>query len=288
MIPDWQTTFVYFSRLFSNRHRVLWKQLTEILRGHSVPFGLLNKTRDIWARDYCPIQVQGKRFVKFRYCPDYLRGRYERLITHDDVCKQVENLGKFQKPEIILDGGNVVSGKNKAILTDKVYRENPKWKPGRLRSTLAELLHVDQCIMIPKEPGDPIGHSDGVVRFLKEDLVVVNDYSKVDPAYGKQLCAALAKHGLRIEIVPHFREDRSEDGIPSATGNYINFLRIGNLIVVPAYGSLEDQKACKTLERLCPKATVIPLECVKLSRKGGVLNCVAWTILAKNEVEADK
>ena len=199
MIPDWQTTFVYFSRLFPNRHRALWKQLTEILRGHGVPFGLLDKTHDIWARDYCPIQVQGKRFVKFCYRPDYLRGRYECLITHDDVCKQVENLGKFQNPEIILDGGNVVGGKSKAILTDKVYRENPTWKPGRLRSTLAELLHVAQCIMIPQEPGDPVGHSDGVVRFLKEDLVVVNDYSKVDPAYGKELCAALAKHGLRIE-----------------------------------------------------------------------------------------
>jgi agmatine deiminase len=241
----------------------------------------LDTTRDIWARDYCPIQVQAKRFVKFRYCPDYLRGRYECLITHDDVCKQVEDLGDFQNPEIVLDGGNVVAGSNNAILTDKVFRENPKWQPRRLQSTLAELLQVDQCIMIPQEPGDHVGHSDGVVRFLKNDLVVISDYSKVDPSYGRRLCAALAKHGLRIETLPHFREDRSEDGIPSAKGNYINYLRIGNLIVVPAYGSPEDDKACKTLERLCPKATVIPLECVKLSRKGGVLNCVSWTVRSK-------
>jgi agmatine deiminase len=280
MIPDWQSNFVYFSRLFSSRHRALWKQLAEILREHGIPFGLLAKTRDIWARDYCPVQVQSKRFVKFRYCPDYLRGRHACLITHDDVYKQVEDLGEFQTPEIILDGGNVVGGTNKAILTDKVFQENPKWKPRRLQSKLAELLQVDQCIMIPREPGDPIGHSDGVVRFLKKDLVVVNDYSKVDPAYGRRLYAALSKHGLRTEMLPHFREDRAEDGIPSAMGNYVNFLRIGKLIVVPAYGRPEDGKACKTLARLCPKATVVPLECVKLSRKGGVLNCVAWTILA--------
>jgi agmatine deiminase len=281
MIPDWKTNSVFFSRLFPQRHRALWKQLTEILREHGVPFALLAKTCDVWARDYCPIQVQGKRFVKFRYCPDYLQGRYERLITHDDVCKQMEDLGNIQNPEIILDGGNVVSSRSKAILTDKVFRENPNWKQNRLRSKLAELLQVDQCVMIPQETGDTIGHSDGVVRFLKENLVVVNDYSKVDPAYGRRLRTALAKHGLEIKTLPHFREDRSEDGIPSALGNYINFLRVGNLIVVPAYGKPEDEKACRTLERLCPKATVIPLNCVKLSRKGGVLNCVTWTIRSK-------
>ena len=124
-----------------------------------------------------------------------------------------------------------------------------------------------------------------MVRFLKKDLVVVNDYSTVDPSYGRRLCAVLTKYGLRIEILPHFREDRLEDGIPSAKGDYINFLRIGNLIVVPAYGSPEDAVACKTLERLCPKATVVPLDCVKLSRKGGVLNCVAWTILTPRMME---
>lgn len=278
MIPDWQTNTVYFSKLFPRRHRALWKRLTEILREHAVPFGLLEKTKDIWARDYSPIQVQGRRFVKFGYEPDYLRGRVESLITRENMCDQLRIPKIIENSEINLDGGNVVGGKKKAILTEKVYRENPSWKPGRLKSALAKLLQVDRCIMVPEEPGDPIGHSDGVVRFLNENLVVVNDYSKTDPAYGKRLCAALSKYGLTVETIPYFREDRSEDGIPSARGNYVNFLRIGNLIVMPAYGNRTDDEACKAMERLCPKASVVPLNCVNLSRKGGVLNCVAWTM----------
>ena len=61
----------------------------------------------------------------------------------------------------------------------------------KLRTRLAEAFKVDHCILIPKETGDAIGHSDGVVRFIEEDLVVVNDYSKVDPTYGERLCRIL-------------------------------------------------------------------------------------------------
>ena len=105
--------------------------------------------------------------------------------------EQVADLGEFQNPGIILDGGNVVGGTTIAVLTDKAYRENHEVERCSLRSKLTELLGVNQCIMIPCEPGDTIGHSDGVVRFLDENLVVVNDYSKVDPSYGRRLCQPL-------------------------------------------------------------------------------------------------
>ena len=40
-------------------------------------------------------------------------------------------------------------------------------------------------------------------------------------------------------------------------------------------------EACKTLERLCPKATVVPVVCKDLARAGGVLNCIAYTVRAR-------
>jgi agmatine/peptidylarginine deiminase len=172
----------------------------------------------------------------------------------------------------------VVTAENRVILTTKIYRENPRYERFQLWLKLSELFQVDRCLVIPREGGDKIGHSDGVVRFLNEDMVVVNDYSRVDPAYGKRLRGVLAKEGLRIEKLPHFREDWVEDGIPSAVGNYVNFLRIGNLIVVPAYGTRQDDRACRILERLCPRAAVVPLLCKDLARAGGVLNCVVYTV----------
>jgi hypothetical protein len=36
------------------------------------------------------------------------------------------------------------------------------------------------------------------------------------------------------------------------------------------------------------RATVIPLECVKLGRKGGVASCATWAILAKGGVDGSR
>ena len=281
MIPDWETNRVYVSGLLPGRYPKLWQQLSKILRKHHVPASLIDGTRDVWARDYCPIQIGPRQFIKFRYCPDYLKNGCEHLVTPGTVCRHFQDLGTCRRSNIILDGGNVVVSKRRVVLTEKLYRENPQYERFRLRSKLTKCFEVDHCIVVPKEPGDVIGHSDGLLRFLEEGLVIVNDYSRVDPAYGKRLRGILAKEGLRIEKIAHFREDRAEDGISSAVGNYVNFLRIGNLIVVPAYKAPQDDRACKTLERLCPHATVVPLLCKDLARAGGVLNCIGYTVRAR-------
>jgi agmatine deiminase len=82
---------------------------------------------------------------------------------------------------------------------------------------------------------------------------------------------------LAVERLPYFWTDEKRDNIPSAVGNYLNFLWIGRLMVVPAYGVLQDDLACRTLEKLLPATRVVPLRCEDLARDGGVLNCVAWT-----------
>ena len=66
---------MFFSRLLPERHSTLWKQLKGIFCKFHIPVGLIEGTRDIWARDYCPVQVGPRRSVKFRYFPDYLHGQ---------------------------------------------------------------------------------------------------------------------------------------------------------------------------------------------------------------------
>jgi agmatine deiminase len=279
MIPDWETNCCYLSRLLPGRHPALCRQLTDVLGTHGIPVRFLDGTRDIWARDYCPIQVSPDRFVKFRYFPDYLRGTHEDVVTDDDtICRQMGELGHCHRSDIILDGGNVVGTPRTALVTDKVYRENAGRQRGQLRRDLREALGVTECLLIPREPYDRIGHADGVVRFLSAGLVVMGNYSRVDPGYGRRLRQVLQRAGLAVAELPLFHERESHGGIPSAVGNYVNFLRIGRLIIVPAYGVAEDDQACGTVEQLCPGVRVVPLACSELAREGGVLNCITWTI----------
>src|SRR5437870_4103876 len=117
-----------------------------------------------------------KTLVKFRYEPNYLRDDPE-LKTGDDVLESLRDLASCNRSSITLDGGNVIGSKTKAILTDKIFRENPGWLRHNLQAKLRKLLHVDQLIVVPREPFDPIGHADAMVRFVDEKTVLVNDYS---------------------------------------------------------------------------------------------------------------
>lgn len=280
MIPDWETNVVYFSEILCARHPGLWQRLTDILREHHVAIRILHDTSDIWARDYCPVQLRQRMLLQLRYNPDYLRG-YESLITvrralHDQVVK----LGRVRNSPIVFDGGNVVAAKHRIIVTDKIFPENPIVPQKSLLTQLKLLFRVDQIIVIPREPYDVIGHVDGVVRFLDESIVVVNDYSKTFPSYAKRLVSILKKHGLRVMQLPYFTEGKSYDGIPSAVGSYVNFLRVSDLVILPAFGKDQDRVARTFLKRLCPRLKIVSVPSRALGREGGLLNCIAWTVRA--------
>jgi len=278
MIADWQTNSVFFSDLLLGRHPSIWQALEALLHRYGIPVSLVAGCKDIWVRDFLPVQIGQNRFVKFAYEPDYLRG-YEHLTTGNDVLEHLPDLGQCTMSDLLVDGGNVVASKDTVVLTDKVFRENPGRSPAEVMAALHDLLEVEMVVIIPTDPDDEIGHSDGVVRFLDGRTVAINDYQAVNPRYGKKLAAVLEGHGLECVSLPYFVEDHQQDGISSAAGNYANFLRIGDLVILPAYDVASDEVAARRLEQALPGSTIASVPCLKLAREGGVLNCVSWTVL---------
>ncbi|OWK34128.1 agmatine deiminase family protein [Fimbriiglobus ruber] len=274
MIPDWEANGVFLADLFRVRHPALFEQLHSILVSHGVEVRLLDHVQDLWARDYSPIQIGPGEFVQFRYAPDYLEGHPE-LRTGREVAGQFHELGECRHSEINLDGGNVVTSRTKAIVTDKIYRENPNWERDKLRDELCRTLQVEELIVIPKEPYEPIGHADAMIRFLSEEAVIVNEYAEVDPAFGNRLVKVLCRHGLTIEYLPYYPEKKTLAGIPSAVGNYTNFLRTKKVLVAPVYGTHHDEIALRKLASVFPDLPILPLDCTELAREGGILNCVS-------------
>lgn len=226
-----------------------------------------------------PVQLDESRYCQFVYRPDYLRG-YEHLITPPDK-RLLPFMDECRKEPIVLDGGNVVASRTKVILTDKIYKENPTIERPVLRERLEQIFHA-KCIFIPKQAGDDVGHSDGVVRFVSEHRVLINDYSSVDPAYAAKLRTLLKKNRLEIEVLPMFEEDerRHRGDLRSAVGIYINYLRVGDVVIVPGYDRPEDEIAVAKIRQVMPDASVFQVPCRSLAEKGGVLNCISWTIKA--------
>jgi agmatine deiminase len=279
MIPDRETNLVYLSDLLESKCPNVFKQLTNWFEKFHIAWDILPNTKDIWAVDFMPIQLEKDHFIQFKYDPDYLKlKKYQRTRTNSySVCDQIGIAG--EKANIILDGGNVVRCKNKVILTDKIFKENPGHCREILVAEIKTLLQVDQVIIIPQEPGDFVGHADGMVRFIDNGSVLVNQYpsNKKYHAFNLKLRSLLTDAGLQCHEIPYTAWQNSS--VSDATGCYVNFLETGNYIFYPEFLNNYDLEAQSAIKSVFKDRELIKIDCRELAQLGGVLNCATWNIV---------
>ncbi len=71
-IYDWDTDIVYLSDKLEVFFNDFYHRLIEKFGEMGIEYGIINGTKDIWCRDYMPIQIQDNLFVGYNYNPDYL------------------------------------------------------------------------------------------------------------------------------------------------------------------------------------------------------------------------
>ena len=283
MIADHETNVVFVADTLERQFPAVSSGLKDILGRHGIPLRIIPGTQSVWCRDYMPIQVSEDRFVQFRYAPDYLTGKYRHLRADGQIGPGLPDIKNCERSEIVLDGGNVVGGRGRVIVCDKVFAENPGWSESLLVRRLGQLLEVGQVIVIPTEPGDVVGHSDGVVRFCDKETVLANDYRNADVRYQTALRRVLKRAGLEVVELPYCPKTGRFRGIPPAFGCYINYLRVRQMVVAPHYGVTEDMEVLCRLREAFSDSYIHSLDCSNLSAEGGVLNCATWSILTSGE-----
>jgi agmatine deiminase len=295
MITDNQTNVVFFSSLLKSRFPSLWDKIEPLLKERKIDFHFIENTRDIWCRDYMPIQVDENNFVQFQYFPDYyLTPKQVKFLTLQDEIHYDLDIS-IKKVELIVDGGNIVKSRTKAFMTEKVISDNKKKHSEKVTlEILRKELQVDEIFIIPRQPNDWSGHADGMVRFYDEDTLIVNDFSLESPSWKKRFDAAIKKTGLKIIELPYVHsERRSEDGENTAHGCYINFAQVDDTILFPQFGkefSNYDALALNKAKELFepPKYHVEPINADSIAFGGGVLNCCTWNIykpIIENAIE---
>ena len=277
MITDREANCVWVADLLATRHPELFVGLQRILDKHGIPLRQLPHTKDIWAVDYMPIQISDDSFLQFRYQPSYLTKYKKYQLTISNVELICETIGiQPKKSDILLDGGNLIRTKHTAVITERVFAENPLRSATDLKTELQELLQVERVIIIPEQPHDFTGHADGMLRFINEQTVLVNDYTQESRAFQRAFREALEDAELQTEVLPYavYSNRSSED----ATGTYINYLEVQNLIVLPIFGLGSDAAAEAQMRKLFPQHQIETLRCNDIARLGGVLNCVTWKV----------
>lgn len=276
MILDNETNFLYLADCLPKKYPHFYKGLIKSLQENSIKYSLLLYTKDVWAVDYMPIQVNDKKYVQFIYNPDYLRAkRYRSTISNvEHVCNAI-NI-KTQRSELVIDGGNIIKTKSRVIMCDKIFRENPHKNEIQLIKELQVLFEVDRIIIIPTQPNDNFGHADSIVRFLDDDTVLINDFSKEEKKFHLQLKIALNNAGLTCVTAPY--NPYSNYNYIDAKGVYINYLQMKDVIFLPIFGMRNDDDAVSKFESIFTKNKIVPVHCESLAKDGGALNCISWNI----------
>ena len=273
MIDNFYTNKVYFAKgLAFVKYLDVATHLVNVLHHHEIAWGILPQTSSplhIWARDYMPVQVRKDKFVRFCYAPDYLRESPEYKPNTSAVLSE---LGiEVINSDIVLDGGNVVSCGDKVILTEKIIRENLHYEKSALIHALSQLLEAE-VVLIPQDVYDEYGHADGMVRYMGEGRVLLNNYCDFDKALRKRLLAALNPHFDITELHYGAYTDRS--------WAYINFLHVGHHIFIPMMNDKIGETAFQQIADAFPQCKCHPVyHYESIVREGGALNCSTWNIL---------
>ena len=302
MITDNLTNTVYFSSQLPEKCPILNAHITEALHKRGIPFSYLHGTKDIWCRDYMPIQIDERFYVFYDYTPNYLQDKIGQTLqtSPENVFNNESNnllrlLPRSYKTEVhfdglrpipvknmvyhriridlVLDGGNIVKCGDKIVMTDKVIIENEDKSPEGLQWLLEEAFR-NKIIFLPWDRNEKYGHSDGIIHYIGDNRVLMTNYSDFDKTFAKNYLRVLEKHFDVVTLTYNVKRKHERSWA------YINFLQVGNLILVPQLGIPEDELALEQISKALPDCEVVGIPALEAVRRGGALNCISWNIKA--------
>ncbi|PZP51858.1 MAG: hypothetical protein DI598_02125 [Pseudopedobacter saltans] len=254
---------------------------------------------EIWLRD-CIGFIKDDTIVKPIYDPKYCQCEgdkeyYKKLnglsntIVKECIQKEIKSLN------LVLDGGNFVCNDKYVFMTDKVYEDNKVYTKKEIDSTIFQSTNLEP-IIIERNKFDVIGHMDAYLSFIDNNRAILASYPnfpflKEDISFIEKLKQRLEQLGICIinmqdrpvDELANYGIDGKKADFSSARGNYLNYLRINNTIILPEY-SLPTKKETQyynTVNQEILEALgfeVLRINCDQLAKLGGVLHCVSFTL----------
>ncbi len=237
--------------------------------------------RDIWTRDFFPVRAGNP--VLFRYSAsaqhgkqqdaDWVQAGFLRLARRCEL--------EFRRVPWILDGGNVVdNGTDQAIVTDRFLADNGL---DRTQGTgvLRETLGCARIAILPADPGDRLGHADGLAAFLAANTVALTRY---EGTFRKTMRHALrtAFPGIRIiELESPVEAAAFDPEYGSARGLYVNATVTDRYLYLPIYGLDTDARAMQQI-RAATDREVVPVNAGRIAQLGGSVRCLSAQMKGEN------
>lgn len=277
---------VYLTEELKRQYPHIFCVIEGMLSVAGVELEMVRGTRNLWIRDWAPIKTN-THYTKFQYKiknPNpWPQLNVSPCVWHD--------FATAESP-IVLDGGNVEQSKEVVLISEIIFKHNPRVEYDKLVGAL-ESTFDREVVFLPVEPGDTLGHMDGIARFVDDRTVIVNGYHE-DMGQEYKDYQALVAHRLHLNgffvyvlpnayhLMPKINEKQFRQRYPDADdfnpgfGYYLNFYKVGGLLFMPVFNIKEDNDAYKVMRSAFPNHEIVPVSCADLSMEGGLCNCVTW------------
>ncbi|MCP4198526.1 MAG: agmatine deiminase family protein [Proteobacteria bacterium] len=237
---------------------------------------------DIWIRDFSPLFPANP--AKFVYAPNYLEEQISQEID-DSFRAFTQSVGlSYPTNDLVIDGGNFVhNGADKAVFTERVFSDNPGMSSQEIEAALKAALGLSEIAFIPEEAGDTTGHSDGMVMWVSEEKLLVNEY---DEPFRTRVLTALetAFSSVSIVEIPSDYELEIWKDFVSACGIYVNALTTPEYIYMPVFGGERDDEIVSLIADQTDKE-IITVNASQVCYMGGSVRCLSWQVWGE---DADK
>jgi agmatine deiminase len=249
-----------------------------------IPYG------DVWLRDTAPIFVRGPGgLAALRFRSNGWGGKYVYpgdAELAERLCAQLD-LPCFAF-DAVLEGGAVeLDGAGTCLTTEScLLNENRGQAPERaaLERLLRDAFAVEEVVWLREGLiGDHTdGHVDNLARFIAPGVVMHMRPSPGDPnrdtltALERELARVTDARGHKLTLVPVPSPGAVIDvaGEPMAA-SYMNFYLGNRAVIVPAFGTVADEAAAKTIAAAFPDRTVLLASArAILEGGGGTFHCM--------------
>ena len=225
-----------------------------------------------------PVLIRAHLFYDFPYL---LNKESDKYYITDGAKVSNEKYLSFDKTDLIIDGGNMVRAGDYLIMTEKILFENPLMSASEIIEEMERLTNL-HLLLLPWDRVEKYGHSDGIVRCIDSHKVLMTNYGDFDKSFADEFKSRLMGH-FEVKIleynVPHLN---------SLSWSYINYLEVGNVIIVPALGIPEDKQALSQIKKFFPHKNVVHLRMEEVVKRGGALNCLTWILDRSSYIRIQK
>lgn len=228
--------------------------------------------REIRCADSMPVQLSANEIVLFQ------NNSSEACIFRRDMFS--DRSATVRISPLVLSAENMVRNKHKVILGEQIFKDNPDFSKDTLLKQLIQDLRCEELVFLPVLNRPGCRAAGDLVRFVSSGIVLIKELEGWKNYYRQEIKRRLQAAGLQSLPVKCIENEQPGKKVPvPGTGSYLNFIRCGSLLIVPAFDHPYDVSAYRLFRNVFSNCNVQMIRCAELEKNGLRLTDVVSTRL---------